>query len=45
MVFAIDGGTLDRRFILFVAFLFGLSLLLGKLEAFVLGGNYIICLL
>jgi hypothetical protein len=39
MVFAIDGGTLDRRFILFVAFLFGLSLLLGKLEAFVLGGN------
>lgn len=39
MVFAIDGGPLDRLFILFVAFLFGLFLVLGKLETFVLGDN------
>ncbi len=39
MAFAMDRGPLDRRFILFVAFLFGLPLESGKLKAFVLSDN------
>jgi hypothetical protein len=39
MAFAMDGGPPNRHFISFVAFLFGVPLIWGKLEAFVLGDN------
>jgi len=39
MAFAMDGSFLGRRFILFVAFLFGLPLVSRKLEASVLSDN------
>jgi hypothetical protein len=33
MAFAMDGGPLDRNFILFVAFLIGLPLVSGKIKS------------
>jgi hypothetical protein len=37
MVQVVDGDLLDGCFLLFVIFLFGLFLILNKLQAFVLG--------
>jgi hypothetical protein len=37
MTLTMDGDSLDINLFLFVAFLFGLPLILGKLQAFVLG--------